>query len=131
EPRVGEKLEEAVALVLVERRQVEMMLRMSGEEIGERELQRPRGGESDVQVHAAQLRRERLRRDAIAELPTGGVIGLAEREDREAALGELRLREHGRVSRAVEHNVLVHLVAQDVAAVRAQDRRELVEIGST
>ena len=80
--------------------------------LGERLLQRRRRRERHVLVHAPQLRRQLGRRDAVAELPARRVVGLAEREHGEAALRELRLRQRRRVPRAVEHDVLVNLVAR-------------------
>src|SRR3954470_7210765 len=79
-------------------------------------------------MHAPQLGRELRRRDAIAELPTRRVIRLAEREDREAARAQRRLSERGRVRSTVEHDVLVNLVAKEIAVVWANETREPIEI---
>ena len=89
-----------------------------------RVLDRRVRAERDELVHLAQLRRQRRRRDHVADLPPRHVIRLAERADDEAAGGQLGMARHALVAGAVENDVLVDFVADDVDAGAADDRRQ-------
>ena len=53
---------------------------------------RRRDREGQELVHLAEFDSQRRRGDAIADLPAGRVVGLAEREDRERAVAQARIR---------------------------------------
>src|SRR5690606_26210625 len=110
ESRAREQLDEEIPLLAIELRERQVVLGPLSHEVRERMLQRGHGAEREVLVDLAQLFAQRARRDGIADLPSRRVICLAEREYGERALLELRMSEHRRVP-AVEHDVLVHLVA--------------------
>ena len=57
-----------------------MVLRMRGQEVGQAELHRRDGGERDVLVNPPELRAERCRGHAVADLPAGHVVRLADDE---------------------------------------------------
>ena len=65
--------------------------RLLAHEVRDRMLHRRRDRERQELVHLAEFRRERRRGDAVADLPAGGVVGLAEREHRERALAQPRV----------------------------------------
>ncbi len=110
--RSGEQLQEQVALALVEGRQLGIAALLR-QELRQRVLGRRVRREGHELVHLPELRRQRRRRDDVADLPAGDVVGLAEGSDDEAAGAERLVARHALVARAVEDDVLVDLVAQD------------------
>ena len=79
-------------------------------------------------MHADHFGDQRLRADAVADLPAGGVERLAERADHDRALAQFGIAQQALVAAAVEDDVLVDLVADqdDVGAV--DDRRQLPHV---
>ncbi len=97
------------------------MFRLLAQHLGKCMLRRAEGAEHVVLMHFAQLGRQRQRRDAVAHLPAGAVVGLAETGHHERPLAQGRGTQHGFVADAVEHNVLVHLIRQQPdAGIRQQ-----------
>jgi|GEM_PF-5788933 len=76
----------------------------------------------------AELRGQRHRRHAIGQFPARGVVGLAEREHREAARPQLGVTQHALVHAAVIHHVLVHLVREHQDVGVAGQRRQGVDV---
>ena len=125
----GEQFAEQVALALEERRQ-RLVARRILQERGQAVLDRAVDGEHRELVDAADLGGERRGRQRVAHLPAGGVEGLAERADDDAARRQLVVARQAFVPRAVVDHVLVDLVADHDDRRVPDDRRELVEIGS-
>src|SRR5207342_2478640 len=80
---------EMVALGLVERTEFPMVLRMRLDHRREGELRRGETAEGVVLVNLAELGAERGRRNAVADLPTGAVVGFAKARHHEAARRQL------------------------------------------
>ena len=101
-----------------------MVLGVLADHLGERPLRRREAAEGVVLVHLAEFGAERLGRHAVADLPAGAVVGLAEAGHHEAALGQLRITQGAFVPGAVEQDVLVDLVRKhhDVGAAHQFDQ---------
>ncbi|MNP05636.1 hypothetical protein D3C76_975910 [compost metagenome] len=104
------------------------MLRMLGHEIGQRPLQRGHTTEVDVLMDLAQLSAQCRRSDYIAGLPASNVIGLAERADDKGTLVQRFNGQHAGVLYAVEHQVFIDLVADQVDIAVGDQRGQLVEV---
>ena len=129
ELRPQQLLAEAVALLLIERSQLFVVLRFLPDHRGERVLGRCERTEHVVLVHLAELRAQCRRRDGVADLPAGAVVGLAEAGDHERARGQVRIAQDGFVPTAVEHDVLVHLVGDQIDAGAFQQRGQRADVG--
>ncbi len=103
------------------------MFGMAGHVVRQCPLQRRDATEVDVLVDLAQLRAERRRRDHVAGLPAGDVVGLAERADHEGARIQLVVGQHAGMGDTVEHQVLVDLVADQVDIPVANQRGQAVQ----
>ena len=108
---------EQVALALIESAKLQMVLRVRLEEIRQAVLHRRVRGEGHELMNLAELRGQMLRGDAVADLPTGGVVGLAEGRHHEAAPPEVGKAANALMGPAVEDDVLVHLIGQHMQAV--------------
>ena len=106
---------EQVALALVKGRQLKVG-RGVGHVLRQRVLHRRVDREHVELVHLAELGAQRSRRRHVADLPAGHVVGLAKAADDEGARRQAGKACRALVRCAVEHHVLIHLVAdqQDV-----------------
>src|SRR5262245_64941780 len=89
-----------VALGLIEIAELLVMLRFGLDHFGERPLRRSEAAEGVVLVDLAELCRQGRWRDAVADLPAGAVIGLAETGNDEGAFAQLRITQDGFVAGA-------------------------------
>ncbi|MNE10157.1 hypothetical protein D3C80_1028580 [compost metagenome] len=101
---------------------------MGAHVVGQRPLQRGDAAEGDELVDLAQLGSQGRRRHHVAGLPAGDVVGLAERADHEGALVQLLVGQHAGVLYAVEHQVLVDLVADQVDLALADQGGQLGQL---
>src|SRR5690606_23429986 len=98
------------------------------EHFGEGMLGGGEGAEDVVLVDLAQFGRQRRWGDAIADLPAGAVVGLAEAGDDEGALAQGRVTQGGFVAGAVEDDVFVHLVGEQPDAGAFQQFLQLADV---
>ncbi|MCY1417237.1 hypothetical protein D9M71_327660 [compost metagenome] len=117
-----------VALGLVEGRQLFDMLGVRRHEISQRPLQRRHAAEVDVLVDLAQLGTEGRWRHHITGFPAGDVVGLAKRADHEGARVQRFMGQHAGVLHAVEHQVLVDFVADQIDITLGDQQRQLVQV---
>lgn len=103
---------------------------MRRHEVSQRPLQWRDAGKADVLMHLAQFAAERRRRHHVTGLPAGDVIGLAERADDEGTLIQLLVAQHAGVLPAVEYQVLVNLVAEQVDVALADQCRQPFQIAA-
>ncbi|MNT38229.1 hypothetical protein D3C72_1744150 [compost metagenome] len=104
---------------------------MLGHEIGQRPLQRSHTTEVDVLVDLAQFSAQCRRSDYIAGLPAGDVIGLAERADDKGTLVQRFNGQHAGVLYAVEHQVFIDLVTDQVDIAVGNQQCQLVQVIAT
>ena len=112
EARTRQRLDEQVALALVERRQFEVWPRV-GHVRGQGVLHRRVDREHVELVDLAEFGRQRRRGGDVADLPAGDVVGLAEARDDEAAC-----RQFGMARRALQTFVRAGGVGGALTAVR-------------
>ena len=127
-PRFAQIAAEQVALGLVERRQVQMVLRAIGKEVRKAVLEGSGGGESDELVDATELLGERCRSDAIRHFPARDMVGLAERRNDEAAREQVRIPRQTNVLAAVEDDVFIHFVGQQVDVAIRDDAAQGIDV---
>ena len=95
--------------------------RILAHESRDRVLHRRRNSEGQELVHLAKLRGERRRSNAIADLPSGRVVGLAKGEDRKCAIAQARVAEDTRMLASIEGEGFIDFVRQ-YANVRAVEQ---------
>ena len=134
-PRKGETrrlqlIAEEVAFGLIERGQLFYMFRTLSHVIGQRPLQRRHTAEPDKLVDFAHFGGQCGRRDQITGFPARHVIGLAEGTDHEGPLIQLFVSQDAGVLYAVEHQVLVDFIADQIDVAIPNQRGQLVELAS-
>jgi len=130
EARRRQQVAEQIALGLIERRQFVDVLRVFGHEIGQGELQRGYATEVDVLMHLAQFSRQGRWRDHVAGFPAGDMVGLAKGADHERTQVQLFMGQHAHVGHAVEYQVFVDLIADQVDIAVADQFGQLVQLGA-
>src|ERR1700744_3407639 len=85
-------------------------------------LRRGVGAKTIELMDLPEFGRKRRGRDAVADLPTGAVVGFPKGKTREGPLPERRKAEYAGVAIAVEGDVLVYFIAHD-EDVRPFDQR--------
>ena len=125
--RIRQGRGQQVALALVEGRQPLIVGRLL-QQVGEAVLHGGVGGEHGELVHLADLLHQGAGGHAVTHPPAGDVEGLAEGEDGDGALHQLRIANDALVQRAVEYHVLVHLVRENEDVGAAHQAGEVLLI---
>ncbi|MNL19272.1 hypothetical protein D3C87_1404640 [compost metagenome] len=130
EARRRQQITEQITLGLIEPRQLFHVFRVLGHEVSQRVLQWCHTAEAHVLVNLAQFRCQCRWRDHVAGFPARNVIGLAERADHESALVQLFMVQHADVGHAVEHQVFVDFVADQIDIAITDQIRQLIQLGT-